>query len=220
MDSGEDSPFDPAVLEAGRKLFAGRCDFMLSCVAVAQLPPANLPEVAFAGRSNVGKSTLVNALTGRKSLARTSNTPGRTQQLNFFDLGGRMRLVDMPGYGFAKAPKKAVEDWTKLIHDYLRGRPTLRRVCVLVDSRHGLKPADLTVMKELDSAAVQYRIVLTKADKPKSGAVQAVKDDVEKALKDHPAAAPDVFLTSAEKGWGVAELRADLGTLAEPASLE
>jgi GTP-binding protein len=212
----QDSGPDPEAIEAGRHLFAQDCVFMLGCVAMAQLPEPALPEVAFAGRSNVGKSSLVNALTGRKTLARTSNTPGRTREINFFEFAGRLRLVDMPGYGYAKAPKPMVEGWTKLIHDYLRGRTVLRRVNILVDSRHGLKPTDVQLMGMLDKAGVSYRIVLTKADKPKSGEVEKVAKAVTEALKTHPAAWPTPLLTSAEKKFGIPELRADLAAFAEP----
>jgi GTP-binding protein len=207
---------DEAALETGRLLFAKECTFMLGCVALEQLPDPILPEIAFAGRSNVGKSSLINALTGRKALARTSNTPGRTREINFFEFQDRLRLVDMPGYGFAKVPKTVVEGWTKLIHDYLRGRAVLRRLCVLVDGRHGLKPNDDHLMTLLDKAAVNYRVVLTKADKPHSADVRRIFDDVVVALKKHPAAVPEPLVTSAEKGLGIAELRAELASFAEP----
>ncbi|MDF1747260.1 MAG: ribosome biogenesis GTP-binding protein YihA/YsxC [Alphaproteobacteria bacterium] len=207
---------DEAALETGRLLFARECTFMLGCVALAQLPEPILPEVAFAGRSNVGKSSLINALTNRKALARTSNTPGRTREINFFEFQDRLRLVDMPGYGFAKVPKTVVEGWTQLIHDYLRGRTVLRRLCVLVDGRHGLKDNDDQLMTLLDKAAVNYRVVLTKADKPHSAEVRRIFDDVVVALKKHPAAVPEPLVTSAEKGLGIAELRAELASFAEP----
>jgi len=159
---------------------------------------------------------LINALTGRKALARTSNTPGRTREINFFEFRDRLRLVDMPGYGFAKVPKAVVEGWTQLIHDYLRGRAVLRRLCVLVDGRHGLKPNDDQLMTLLDKAAVNYRVVLTKADKPHSAEIRRIYDDVVLALKKHPAAVPEPMITSAEKGLGIAELRAELASFAEP----
>lgn len=212
-----DADVDPAALEAGRRLFAGECRFMLGCVALAQLPDPVLPEVAFAGRSNVGKSSLINAVTGRRSLARTSNTPGRTRELNFFEVPARLRIVDMPGYGYAKVPKPMVEGWTQLIHDYLRGRAVLRRLCLLIDSRHGLKASDTGLMQLLDKAAVNYRIVLTKADKIPPSALTRVRAETEAALKAHPAAVPAVLTTSAEKGVGIAELRADIAGFAEPA---
>ena len=206
---------DEAALETGRLLFAKECTFMLGCVTLEQLQTPTLPEIAFAGRSNVGKSSLINALTGRKALARTSNTPGRTREINFFEFRDRLRLVDMPGYGFAKVPKAVVEGWTQLIHDYLRGRAVLRRLCVLVDGRHGLKPNDDQLMTLLDKAAVNYRVVLTKADKPHSAEIRRIYDDVVLALNKHPAAVPEPMITSAEKGLGIAELRAELASFAE-----
>lgn len=201
-------------LEQGRLLFARECTFMLSVADLNQLPPGREPEVAFTGRSNVGKSSLINALTGRSNLARTSNTPGRTQMLNFFDLDGRLRLVDMPGYGFAQAPKDQVEAWKRLVNSYLKGRPQLRRVCLLIDSRHGLKKSDTDVMEMMDKAAVVYQAVLTKTDKLSAGALEKVKAEVENALSRHTAAYPDVFATSAQTGAGLAELRASLAALA------
>jgi GTP-binding protein len=203
-------------LEAGRRLFAGECRFMLGCVALAHLPDPDLPEIAFAGRSNVGKSSLINALTGRRALARTSNTPGRTREINFFEYPGRLRIVDMPGYGYAKVPKPMVEGWTRLIHDYLRGRAVLRRLCLLIDARHGLKASDEGLMQLLDTAAVNYRIVLTKADKIPASALARVTAETEAALKPHPAAVPAVLATSAEKGTGIDVLRADIAGFAEP----
>jgi len=190
-------------------------------VDLSGLPASDLPEIAFCGRSNVGKSSLVNALTGRKTLARTSNTPGRTQEINLFALGpeGRPRLMlaDLPGHGFARAPKTKVDAWTRLVNAYLKGRPPLRRVLLLVDSRHGLKPVDRTVMTMLDTAAVNYQVVLTKADKPASRAVTAVWEATRKALAKHVAAHPDVLVTSSETGAGVPELRAVLTEIARPA---
>src|SRR5690554_1177999 len=162
---------DPALLEAGRRLFAQPCTFVAGVAELAQLPPARLPEVAFAGRSNVGKSSLINALTGRNQLARISRTPGRTQQINMFDLGGRLMLVDLPGYGFAQAPKAKVDAWQRLIRTYLRGRPVLMRTCVLIDARHGPKPVDLEFMTMLGEAAVAYQLVLTKVDLVRQGAL-------------------------------------------------
>ncbi|MBV5334073.1 YihA family ribosome biogenesis GTP-binding protein, partial [bacterium] len=182
---------------------------------LAQLPEASLPEIALAGRSNVGKSSLVNALTNRNTLARTSNTPGRTQQLNFFNLASRLMLVDMPGYGYAKESKEKVAAWNDMVKRFLRGRVTLRRALVLVDARHGLKPNDREIMEMLDSAAVAYQIILTKADKVKPPALAAVLGETAKALSKHPAAHPEVHVTSAESGLGVVELRASLATLAQ-----
>lgn len=216
MPDFEQTGPDAAQLEVGRKLFSGECRFMLGCVSMAQLPDPILPEVAFAGRSNVGKSSLINALTGRKTLARTSNTPGRTREINFFEYENRLRLVDMPGYGFAKVPKPMVEGWTQLIHDYLRGRAVLRRLCVLVDSRHGLKANDEQLLTLLDKAAVNYRVVLTKTDKLGGGGVRKVEAAVTEALKKHPAAVPVPLSTSSEKGLGIEELRAELASFAEP----
>lgn len=195
-------------IEAARKLFAGPCDFVKGVAALDGLPDATLPELAFAGRSNVGKSSLINALTGRNTLARTSNTPGRTQQLNYFNLGDVLYLVDMPGYGYAKVSKTQVAEWTQLIRDYLRGRPTLRCVLILVDSRHGLKPSDTELMTMLDETGAAYRIVLTKADKFKDHALTDVIEKVEAELKKHPAAFPQAVITSSHKDKGVAELRA------------
>ena len=198
------------LLEQGRRLFAGPVGFQLSAPRLDILPPADLPEVAFAGRSNVGKSSLLNALTGRNGLARTSNTPGRTQELNLFLVGEPpvMRLVDMPGYGYAEAPKDLVKQWARLVNDYLRGRPTLKRVLVLVDSRHGLKPVDREIMELLDKAAVSYQIVLTKADKIKPTALAAVTAAVAEDARRHPAAHPQLIPTSSETKAGIAELRA------------
>jgi GTP-binding protein len=204
---------DPDI-ESGRKLFAGNCDFLLSVAHLQQLPSPDLPETAFIGRSNVGKSTLINALTGRKALAKTSNTPGRTQQLNFFDLGGRLMMVDLPGYGFAKAPKPAVEAWTRLIRSYLKGRPNLIRINLLIDSRHGIKDVDEDFMSMLDKAAVVYQVVLTKTDKLKTGQREKLIERTEEQLRPHVAAYPKLFVTSSEKGDGIPELRAELATLA------
>ena len=211
--------FDDDAIEAGRLLFARQCDFRLGVARLNQLPLNETSEVAFAGRSNVGKSSLINALTGRRTLARTSNTPGRTRQLNFFDLAGRLTIVDMPGYGYAKAPKGEISQWNRLIRDYLRGRVELRCLCLLIDARHGIKPSDEELMDMLDEAAVSYQIVLTKADKVKAGALAALGDAVRLAMKTRAAARPDVLTTSAQKGTGVPELRAFLATLAEPEPL-
>ncbi len=207
----------PEEIEAGRHLFAQDCGFLGAAVATDRLPETGLPEVAFAGRSNVGKSSLVNALTGRRTLARISHTPGRTQQINFFDLGGRLILVDLPGYGYARAAKTDIRRWSALTRRYLRGRPALARVCLLIDSRHGPKDSDREIMAELDRAAVSYQAVLTKTDKMKPQALAAVRRATEQELAGHPAAHPNCPLTSARTGLGIAELRAALGVLAAPA---
>jgi GTP-binding protein len=209
-------PDDPLDLEAGRVLFAQECRFLAGVAQESQLPDLGLPEVAFAGRSNVGKSSLVNALTGRRTLARTSNTPGRTQQLNFFDLGGRLTLVDLPGYGFARASKSSIRQWTGLVRRYLRGRRELVRVCLLIDARHGIKDSDREVMAVLDEAAVSYQIVLTKIDKVKAGARNSTVQAVSVEAARHPAAHPQVAGTSAIEKDGIAELRAALAALAIP----
>jgi GTP-binding protein len=200
---------DEDLAERARKLFAGPIQFLKSAPKLEFLPDPAVPEVAFAGRSNVGKSSLLNALTNRKSLARTSNTPGRTQELNFFDVGEplQMRLVDMPGYGFAEAPKDVVKHWRFLVNDFLRGRGVLKRALVLVDSRHGLKPVDIEVMEMLDAAAVSYHLVLTKADKVKAPSLAETFEAVVGQARKHPAAHPAIFTTSSETGTGIAELR-------------
>lgn len=197
-------------MEDARRLFAGPIAFQLSAPKLEFLPPADIPEVAFAGRSNVGKSSLLNALTGRNGLARTSNTPGRTQELNLFQVGEPpvMRLVDMPGYGYAEAPKDMLRQWAFLVNDYLRGRSTLKRVLVLVDSRHGLKPVDLEIMEMLDKAAVSYQIVLTKGDKIKPTALAKIAQEVGDHARTHPAAHPLLVPTSSETKLGIPELRA------------
>lgn len=192
------------------KLFSGRVDFLLSAPQLKFLPEPTVPEIAFCGRSNVGKSSLLNALTGRKAIARASVTPGRTQELNIFEVGEPtlFRLVDMPGYGFAKAPPKVVETWKRLVRQYLRGRPVLARNLVLVDSRHGLKDVDREMMTMLDEAAVGYRVVLTKADKVKASALEKTARAVADEARKHPAAFPELHITSSEKGMGIAALRA------------
>ena len=213
-EPGDENPSlpeqDPALVERARVLFAGQIEFLKSAPALQFLPDPDVPEVAFCGRSNVGKSSLLNALTGRNSLARTSVTPGRTQELNFFDVGDplSMRLVDMPGYGFAKAPPAVVEKWRRLVRDFLRGRVVLKRTLLLVDARHGPKPVDLEMMQMLDGAAMGYRIVLTKADKIKASDLAAVIAVTETEARKHPAAYPVVHVTSAETKLGIAELRA------------
>ena len=208
---GEESA---GLAERARRLFSGPIAFLLSAPALKFLPEPVAPEVAFAGRSNVGKSSLLNAVTGRKSLARASVTPGRTQELNFFDVAPlegappAFRLVDMPGYGFAKAPLAVVEKWKRLVRDFLRGRVVLKRVLVLIDARHGVKQPDAEMMAMLDAAAVSYRLVLTKADKVKPSELAATLAAVATVARAHPAAHPDIAVTSAETGQGIAELRA------------
>lgn len=204
---------DPDFAETGRLLFARECTFIAGSPSIEALPPMGLPEIAFAGRSNVGKSSLVNALTGRKTLARVSHTPGRTQQLNFFDLGGTLGLVDMPGYGYAAVSKATIEAWRKLVGTFLQGRATLLRVYLLVDGRHGLKDVDHDQMTAFDKSATSYAVVLTKADAIKAGDRAARIDATRTALERHPAAYPDVILTSSETGAGVADLRAGIARL-------
>ncbi len=204
---------DPQSLETGRLLFAGETAFLKGVVAMSGLPPADRMEVCFAGRSNVGKSTLINALTGRKGLARASNTPGRTQEINFFTVGDAHYLVDLPGYGYANAPVPVVEKWQRLLKQYLSGRQTLRRAFVLVDARHGIKAVDEEILGLLDSAAVTFQVVLTKADKVKEKERARVLDQVRAALSGHPAAFPELVVTSSEKGWGVPTLRAIIAAL-------
>ena len=200
----------------GEKLFKAPCEFVKGVVSIDALPDDGKPEVAFAGRSNVGKSSLINALTDRKTLARVSVTPGRTRELNFFALGpeGALYLVDMPGYGYAKAPKAAVKGWTQLIQDYLRGRRQLNRVFLLIDARHGIKANDRDTMKLLDEAAMSYQAVVTKADKPKQSELDAVIEKTEAELSKRPAAYPQILVTSARTGSGIPELRAAVASLA------
>lgn len=216
LTSAADDEPDEAALEAGRLLFARECTFVIGAAGLDQVPPSDLPEIAFVGRSNVGKSSLVNALTGRNTLARTSNQPGRTQQLNFFDLDDRLMLVDLPGYGYARAPKAMVEKWTRLLRAYLRGRPVLRRCCLLIDARHGVKDVDREMMTMLDTAAVNYQAVLTKADKPSADELADRVATLSAELSRHPAAHPRVLVTSARDSIGITELRAVLAALARP----
>lgn len=201
-------------LEAGRLLFAGPIEFERGVPSMEFLPDAALPEIAFAGRSNVGKSSLINAITGRNKLARASTEPGRTRELNFFRVGDQLRLVDLPGYGYAKAPKGEIDRWTSLMRDYLRGRPSLKRVLLLIDSRHGLKPHDKDVMDALDKAAVTYQLVLTKADKEKPTQLAALIAETQSAIAKRPAAHPLIIATSSQTGLGIAELRAEIAALA------
>ncbi|WP_299146801.1 ribosome biogenesis GTP-binding protein YihA/YsxC [uncultured Tateyamaria sp.] len=207
------APPDPQTEERGRLLFAGETEFVKGVVAMSGLPPADRMEVCFAGRSNVGKSSLINALTGRKGLARASNTPGRTQEINYFTAADSHYLVDLPGYGFANAPLPVVAKWQKLLKQYLSGRQTLRRAFVLIDARHGVKKVDEEILSLLDSAAVTFQCVLTKADKVKATDRAAVLAQTRAALAKHPAAFPEIVLTSSEKGDGIATLRAIIATL-------
>ena len=206
---------DKEAIEVGRKPFTQACNFVAGAATRDRLPPTGLVEIAFAGRSNVGKSSLINALVGQNALARTSRTPGRTQQINFFDLGGRLMVVDLPGYGYARASKSNIAAWTQLVNGYLKGRATLRRVMLLIDARHGLKPPDRDIMTMLDDAAVVYQIILTKADKTKPTALDATKTAIADELSRHPAAHPEIATTSAHDGAGIAEMRASIAALAK-----
>jgi GTP-binding protein len=204
---------DTPSAEKGRILFAGETTFVKGVVAMDGLPEPDRMEVCFAGRSNVGKSTLINALTGMKALARASNTPGRTQEINFFTAGEEHYLVDLPGYGYANAPLPVVEKWQRLLKQYLSGRQTLRRAFVLIDARHGVKKVDDEIMSLLDSSAVTFQVVLTKADKVKEAERAKILEQVKEALSKHPAAYPEIVVTSSEKGWGIPTLRAIIATL-------
>ena len=204
---------DTKTLEAGRKLFASKTDFIKGVVAMSGLPLDDRIEVCFAGRSNVGKSSLINALTGRKALARTSNTPGRTQEINFFSQAEKYYLVDLPGYGYASAPLNIVEKWQSLLRQYLSGRQSLRRAFILIDSRHGVKEVDKKLLSILDSSAVTFQAVLTKADKIKENERLQIIDHVSNELQSHPAAFPEILLTSSQKGWGIPTLRSAIATL-------
>jgi GTP-binding protein len=201
-------------IEGARKLFAGRCDFVAGAASFDSLIPVGLPEIAFAGRSNVGKSSLVNALTGRRTLARTSSSPGHTRQINFFNLADRLMLVDLPGYGFAQVSKSMKETWQDLASAYLRGRPTLKRVCLLIDSRHGVKDSDRETMKNLDAAAVSYQLVLTKTDHLREADIPRAVAAAEAVARKHGAAHPKVLPTSGQTGFGIAELRAEIAAVA------
>jgi GTP-binding protein len=205
---------DPDLAEVGRRLFAREARFVAGAPEASALPRDRLPEIAFAGRSNVGKSSLLNALTGRRALARTSNTPGRTRQINFFDLDARLMLVDLPGYGYAEAPKTEVRRWNSLLRGYLRTRTTLRRVCLLVDSRRGIREIDHPLMQMLDESGVSYQIVLTKTDKLGAGELASVAERTAAELAAHAAAHPEIHLTSALKRRGIGALRATLGSFA------
>ena len=215
VDQREADEAEAAALEAGRRLFARPCRFVLGAAGRDQLPPGGLPEIAFAGRSNVGKSSLINVVTGRTRLAATSVTPGRTRQLNFFSLDERLMLVDLPGYGYAQAPKTEVARWTRLVQDYLTGRPVLRRVLVLIDARHGVKDIDQRVMTLLDRAAVSYQVVLTKCDKISAAALPGLLATIATRLASHTAAHPTLLPTSARLETGIAEVRAELARLSE-----
>lgn len=207
--------FTPEQIDRGRRLFQKACAFVQGVARLEQLPLTEMPEIAFAGRSNVGKSSIINALTQQKGLAKTSNTPGRTQQLNYFNLDDKLHIVDLPGYGFAQAPEAMVKQWQKLIFAYLQGRVNLKRVFMLIDSRHGVKKVDTEIMDMLDKAAVTYQIVLTKIDKISAKALEKIIADTKKTIAEHPAAYVDVLATSSEKNLGLDELRAEIASLAQ-----
>lgn len=208
-------PYSAELLERGKELLKAPITFMLGVADLSQLPLTDLPEIALAGRSNVGKSSLINAITGQKGLAKTSNTPGRTQQLNYFNADGKFLMVDMPGYGYAQAPEKLVKQWQKMIFAYLQGRVNLKRVFVLIDSRHGIKKVDEEIMQMLDKAAVTYQIILTKTDKIGSKQLELVIKDTQAAIAQHPAAYVRLLTTSSEKGTGIDEVRAEIAALAD-----
>src|SRR5260370_3462318 len=207
MGDQKERGYSAEAIEAARKRLAGPCEFIAGAASLESLPASSLPEVAFAGRSNVGKSSLVNALTGRRSLARTSSSPGHTRQINFFDLAGQLSLVDLPGYGFAQVSRSMKETWQDLASAYLRGRPTLKRVCLLIDSRHGVKDADRETMKNLDAAAVSYQLVLTKTDQLKAADIPRAIKAAEAVARKHGAAHPEALPTSSETGVGIPEFR-------------
>jgi len=212
-NSDQSGIYSPEQLEKGRLFFSQDCTFLKGVVALDGLPDGDRCEVAFAGRSNVGKSSLLNTLTNRKNMARTSNTPGRTQELNFFCITKKLYLVDMPGYGYARVSRSKVEAWTELMRSYLRGRASLKRVFILIDARHGLKQSDFDIMEMLDETAVSYQIVLTKCDKPKPPALKRIIDDTRTALGKHPAAHPEILITSSVKSTGIENLRAEIEAL-------
>ena len=224
MDPDDEGPLDPEAfyeadaVERGRKLFAQECTFFWGAAKLGNLPPLGNPEVAFAGRSNVGKSSLLNALTGRKSLARSSQTPGRTRELNFFDLAGRLTLVDLPGYGYAKAPKHPIKAWTELLLSFLRGRSTLVRICLLIDARHGIKDVDRELMELADRSAVVFQLVLTKCDKVSKPALEETRAKVLSDCRQYTTLYPHTVDTSADTGTGIPELRSFLAGLAAPQS--
>lgn len=209
----DEKTFTEEEYEFGRWLFTQQTDFMLGVAHLEQLPQTNAVEICFAGRSNVGKSSLINALCGRRDLARTSSTPGRTQQLNFFKIIDQLVFCDQPGYGYAKAPVQEVKKWQDVVFSYLRGRPQLRRAFVLIDGRHGIKNTDRPVMEMMDQAAMSYQIIVTKADKAKKAELEKHLSNISKELAKHPAAHPDILVTSSEKGTGIAEVRATVGRL-------
>lgn len=215
MPSSDKEKRTPAEIEAARKLFAGPCEFVAGAASLESMIGISTAEIAFAGRSNVGKSSLVNALTGRRSLARTSSSPGHTRQINFFDLGGQLMLVDLPGYGFAQVSRSMKETWQDLASAYLRGRPTLKRVCLLIDSRHGVKDADRETMKNLDAAAVSYQLVLTKTDQLRPQQIAPSIAAAEAVARKHGAAHPEVLATSSQSGFGIPELRAEIAAVAQ-----
>jgi GTP-binding protein len=214
MEASDPELNNETAMENGRWLFEQVCTFVIGAVKMDDLPETGMTEIAFAGRSNVGKSSLINALTNHKDLARTSNTPGRTQQVNFFDLGSRLMIADLPGYGYARAPRETVRQWTDLVGDYLQGRPQLRRACLLIDARHGIKETDREVMTMLDKAAVSFQAVLTKCDKIKQGELEKRFKSVSEELATHVAAHPYLIATSSAKGTGLDTLRAALAALA------